>query len=102
MLYPVLAVLMVASVGGGYQTVRQSIDTEGSTRCPGSWSTWAGTECTCIYLAAAGALDGARAATHWASAQRLTDAGVTYSDERVVRPGRRGPRPAPQPGSTWG
>ena len=27
MLYPVLAVLMVASVGGGYQTVRQSIDT---------------------------------------------------------------------------
>jgi pimeloyl-ACP methyl ester carboxylesterase len=27
MLYPVLAVLIVASVGGGYQTVRQSIDT---------------------------------------------------------------------------
>src|SRR5215208_1134768 len=27
LLYPVLAVLMVASVGGGYQTVRQSIDT---------------------------------------------------------------------------
>jgi pimeloyl-ACP methyl ester carboxylesterase len=27
MLYPVLAVLMVASGGGGYQTVRQSIDT---------------------------------------------------------------------------
>src|SRR5215210_983337 len=26
LLYPVLAVLMVASVGGGYQTVRQSID----------------------------------------------------------------------------
>jgi pimeloyl-ACP methyl ester carboxylesterase len=27
MLYPVLAVLMLASVGGGYQTVRRSIDT---------------------------------------------------------------------------
>ena len=27
LLYPVLAVLMVASVGGGYQTVRKSIDT---------------------------------------------------------------------------
>src|SRR5215207_8508409 len=27
LLYPVLAVLLVASVGGGYQTVRQSIDT---------------------------------------------------------------------------
>ena len=27
LLYPVLAMLMVASVGGGYQTVRQSIDT---------------------------------------------------------------------------
>ncbi len=40
------------------------------------------------YLAAAGALDGATAATHWASAQRLTDAGVTYSDERVVRAGK--------------
>ena len=40
------------------------------------------------YLAAAGALDGATAATHWASAQRLTDAGVTYSDERIVRAGK--------------
>jgi len=40
------------------------------------------------YLAAAGALDGATAATHWASAQRLTDAGVTYNDERVVRAGK--------------
>ena len=40
------------------------------------------------YLAAAGALDGATAATHWASAQRLRDAGVTYSDQRVVRAGK--------------
>ena len=40
------------------------------------------------YLAAAGALDGAAAATHWASAQRLTEAGVTYSDQRVVRAGK--------------
>ena len=40
------------------------------------------------YLAAAGALDGATAATHWASAQRLTEVGVTYSDERVVRAGK--------------
>jgi transcriptional regulator GlxA family with amidase domain len=40
------------------------------------------------YLAAAGALDGARAATHWASAQRLTDAGVAYSPQRVVRAGK--------------
>ena len=37
------------------------------------------------YLAAAGALDGATAATHWAYAQRLSDAGITYSDQRVVR-----------------
>jgi transcriptional regulator GlxA family with amidase domain len=40
------------------------------------------------YLAAAGALDGATAATHWASAQRLTDAGVTYSKQRVVQAGK--------------
>jgi len=40
------------------------------------------------YLAAAGALDGATAATHWASAQRLTDVGITYSDQRVVRAGK--------------
>ena len=40
------------------------------------------------YLAAAGALEGAAAATHWASAQRLTDVGVTYSEQRVVRAGK--------------
>src|SRR4029079_4767946 len=40
------------------------------------------------YLAAAGALDGATAATHWASAQRLRDAGVPYSEQRVVRAGK--------------
>src|SRR4029079_14302960 len=40
------------------------------------------------YLAAAGALDGASAATHWASSQRLTDAGVAYSPPRVVRAGK--------------
>jgi transcriptional regulator GlxA family with amidase domain len=40
------------------------------------------------YLAAAGVLDGAVAATHWASAQRLTDLGITYSDHRVVRTGK--------------
>ena len=39
-------------------------------------------------LAAAGVLDGAAAATHWASAQRLTDLGITYSDQRVVRAGK--------------
>ena len=41
-----------------------------------------------IYLAAAGALDGATAATHWASSQRLRDAGVSYSAQRVVRAGK--------------
>ena len=40
------------------------------------------------YLAAAGALDGAIAATHWACVRRLSDAGVTYSDQRVVRTGK--------------
>jgi transcriptional regulator GlxA family with amidase domain len=40
------------------------------------------------YLAAAGALHKATAATHWASARRLTDVGVTYSDQRVVRAGK--------------
>jgi transcriptional regulator GlxA family with amidase domain len=40
------------------------------------------------YLASAGALEGAAAATHWASAQRLTDVGVTYSEQRVVRAGK--------------
>ena len=34
LLYPVLAVLMAASVGGGYETVRQSIDTK-ADRMPG-------------------------------------------------------------------
>ena len=41
-----------------------------------------------IYLAAAGALDGAAAATHWASAKRLTDAGITYRDHRIVQAGK--------------
>ncbi|HET6651620.1 MAG TPA: DJ-1/PfpI family protein [Nocardioides sp.] len=41
------------------------------------------------YLAASGALAGATAATtHWASAQRLTDAGITYCERRVVRAGK--------------
>ena len=40
------------------------------------------------YLAAAGALDGTAAATHWARVQQLSDAGVTYSDQRVVRAGK--------------
>jgi len=41
------------------------------------------------YLAAAGALDGATAATtHWAAARRLTEAGISYSDQRVVRAGK--------------
>ena len=40
------------------------------------------------YLAAAGALDGAAAATHWASAKRLVEAGVAFSDQRVVRAGK--------------
>jgi transcriptional regulator GlxA family with amidase domain len=40
------------------------------------------------YLAAAGLLDGAAASTHWASTTRLTDAGIEYSDQRVVRAGK--------------
>ena len=40
------------------------------------------------YLAAAGALHGATATTHWASAQRLIEAGVIYSAQRVVRTGK--------------
>ena len=40
------------------------------------------------YLAAAGVLDGAAAATHWASTKRLTDAGVELQRERVVRAGQ--------------
>jgi transcriptional regulator GlxA family with amidase domain len=44
------------------------------------------------YLAAAGALDGApddvAAATHLARVDRLSDAGVTYRDQRVVRAGK--------------
>jgi transcriptional regulator GlxA family with amidase domain len=40
------------------------------------------------YLAAAGLLDDAAAATHWAATKRLTDAGVAYSDRRVVRAGK--------------
>ena len=39
------------------------------------------------YLVAAGLLDGAVAATHWAATKRLTDAGVAYSERRVVRAG---------------
>lgn len=40
-----------------------------------------------IYLSAAGALDGAAAATHWVSAHRLSEFGTTYSNQRVVRAG---------------
>jgi transcriptional regulator GlxA family with amidase domain len=40
------------------------------------------------YLAAAGLLDGAAAATHWAWTSRLTDVGVAYSDQRVVQAGK--------------
>ncbi|MGI8457193.1 MAG: DJ-1/PfpI family protein [Propionibacteriaceae bacterium] len=40
------------------------------------------------YLAAAGALEGVTAATHWACAQRLTELGATFSDARVVRAGK--------------
>jgi transcriptional regulator GlxA family with amidase domain len=40
------------------------------------------------YLAAAGVLDGAAAATHWAFTKRLTESGVEYSTERVVRAGK--------------
>ena len=36
------------------------------------------------YLAAAGVLDGAAAATHWASTWRLTDAGVEYSTDLAL------------------
>jgi transcriptional regulator GlxA family with amidase domain len=51
-----------------------------------TWTLGVGTGSS--YLAAAGALDGATATTHWASAQRLTDVGVTYSEQRVVRAGK--------------
>ncbi len=51
-----------------------------------SWTASIGTGSS--YLASAGLLDGATAATHWAAAQRLTDAGITYSPMRVVRAGK--------------
>ena len=51
-----------------------------------TWTLSVGTGST--YLAAAGALNGATATTHWACAQRLSDVGVTYSDRRVVRDGK--------------
>ncbi len=35
LLYPVLAVLALASIGGGYETVREAADA-GPTRCPAS------------------------------------------------------------------
>jgi hypothetical protein len=42
LLYPLLAVLALASVGGGYETVRESIDAT-AYPCPASLSMWAGT-----------------------------------------------------------
>ena len=50
------------------------------------------------YLAAAGVLDGAAAATHWAATWRLTDAGVAYSD----RAGRAGGKVLTCAGSSAG
>jgi hypothetical protein len=45
LLYPVLAMLMVASVGGGYETVREALDAR-AYPMPASWSTLVGTGCT--------------------------------------------------------
>lgn len=57
-----------------------------------TWTLSVGVGAGSSYLAAAraldGALDGAAAATHWACVQRLSDAGVAYSDQRVVRAGK--------------
>jgi len=50
-----------------------------------SWAMAAGTGS--LYLAAAGLLAGAEAATHWSAAGNLAGYGVTYSDRRLVRAG---------------
>jgi hypothetical protein len=43
--YPLLTVLALASIGGGYETVRESIDATAYPR-PASSSMWAGIGCT--------------------------------------------------------
>jgi len=50
-----------------------------------SWTMAVGTGS--LYLAAAGLLAGAEAATHWSAAGTLAAFGVTYSDHRLVRAG---------------
>ncbi len=51
-----------------------------------SWTIAAGTGS--LYLAAAGVLAGATAATHWSAADTLSAHGVTYSSQRLVRAGK--------------
>jgi len=50
-----------------------------------SWTMAVGTGS--LFLAAAGLLAGAEAATHWSAAGTLAGFGVTYSDHRLVRAG---------------
>ena len=50
-----------------------------------SWTMAVGTGS--LYLAAAGVLADAEAATHWSAAEALAGYGVTYSDHRLVRAG---------------
>ena len=50
-----------------------------------SWTIAVGTGS--LYLAAAGVLAGAEAATHWSAAETLARYGVSYSDQRLVRAG---------------
>ena len=45
LLYPVLAVLLLASLGGGYERIGKSAEAPASP-CPASWSTWGSTGCT--------------------------------------------------------
>jgi len=51
-----------------------------------SWTMAVGTGS--LYLAAAGVLAGAKAATHWSAADTLHRYAVSYSDQRLVRAGK--------------
>jgi putative intracellular protease/amidase len=81
----------VLLVPGGPGT-RELLDDPGTlewVRAAHATSTWTTSVCTgSLVLGAAGALEGLRATTHWASLERLRDYGAEPTSERVVFDGK--------------
>ena len=93
LLYPVLAMLALAAIGGGYETVSAAADAT-AYRCPDSRSTSADTACTCTAPAPAAppsccsrGVAGCRRT--WAGSRRR---GPRHPGLRLRPPGSRGER----------